>query len=265
MNPQSTINISDGYVRGLEGREEVTFNISGGDVDPILRMEDYSTANIGAGNYLTIEGRGHSSINLSGGQFDDVSALENSSLSINWGQFIHVGVLEESSLNISGGTFEHVMASGWGPAAQISGGSIQRLLLENSVLDISGGEIYSLGNMNPQSTINIRDGYVRGLEGRQEVTFNITGGDVDPELFMQDYSTANISAGNYLTIEGRGHSSISLSGGTAEHIALWESATGEISGGIIQELFATGNSIIDIFGSEILWFLCADDFSVVNM
>jgi hypothetical protein len=175
------------------------------------------------------------------------------------------------------------MASGWGPAAQISGGSIQRLLLENSVLDISGGEIYSVENMNPQSTINISNGYVRGLEGRNEVTFNITGGDVGTELFMQDYSTANISAGNYQMIDGRGHSSINLSGGqfmdvgvgeessldlsggTAEHIALWESATGEISGGTIQELFATGHSIIDIFGGEILWFLCADDFSVVNM
>jgi hypothetical protein len=283
MNAQAIINISDGYVRGLEGQEQVTFNITGGDVGDELLMYDYSTANISAGNYIHVGGQGHSSINLSGGQFMDVD------------------VWEEACLNISGGTFEHVMANGWGPAAQISGGAIQHLLLENNLLDISGGEIYSLENMNAQATINISDGYVRGLEGREEVTFNISGGDVDPILRMDDYSTLNISAGINQMIGGLGHSSIDvsggqfdlvvvlqeaslnisggqftdvgaeqnsklgISGGTFEHVLVWENVMAEIFGGTIQEFLASDSSTTDIFGGEIVGFLCADGSSVVNI
>jgi hypothetical protein len=156
MNPQATINISDGYVRGLgDGREQVTYNISGGDVGAELSMYDYSTANISAGNYMDLHGEGHSSINLGGGQFEHVDVWEEASLNITGGQFINVGAGQNSTLSISNGTFDHVVV--WeNVMAEVFGGTVQEFIASgSSTTDIFGGEI--LGHLCAEdlSMVNI--------------------------------------------------------------------------------------------------------------
>ena len=247
----NVFNISGGEVWGLEGRDQMVINVTGGRIDEQLDMSGYSILNISYTHpysWQMISGCENSTLNISGGEFENVNVLDNGTLKFSSG-YIH-----DLSINRNW--------EDYGQATFISGGRIDNIRSYNNgsqVFNISGGQInvsgYGSDSICQGSNIfNISGGEVWGLRGSDQMVINVTGGRIDDWLDMGGYSILNMAYTDpysWQCISGYEHSTINITSGSYSDIMLTDDSLLRLRNGLINSLIAGGNSYAILEGGTV--------------
>jgi hypothetical protein len=114
-----------------------------------------------------------------------------------------------------------------------SGGLTEVTALEESIVNVSGGTIYTIAAWN-SSTVNASGGSVYSLEAWESSTANVWG-------------EADVSS-----LGSRGSGVVNMSGGMADYVGAIESGTVNLSGGLVLDsLWAGDSGIINIYGYDL--------------
>ncbi len=194
-----------------------TLNLSGGETLPRYFTLAGATLNIEDGNtnYNLIAQAG-STINFENGTIDTGSYLtQNSTLNMTGGIVERQFRIINSTFNFHGGT---IRSGDPPPTPGCYTCSVTGASANDSVINITGGEVggYFLAYSNNQ--INVSGGYIRGgftLYGENN-QLNITGGTFKDELIVDQTNSANIS------------------GGVLDSLCVYDGGTVHLSGGQVK-------------------------------
>jgi hypothetical protein len=142
----STLNILDGSLFGLDARNRTQATVSGGYIRAIDTF-DSSQATVSGGSKRYIDAHDNSQVTVSGGSMSRFHAYDGSQVTISGGSISSgtfwgtLTTFDSSRVAVSGGSIGsgiHAMADS---QVIVSGGSMRRLtLMENAVLTIDGSD-----------------------------------------------------------------------------------------------------------------------------
>ena len=195
----STINISGGYLGSITAYQGSQINISGGDVLGSLYARQGSEVNISGGevieNYrwslvvdegsilnmtggyvnttIDIEG----DFNMSGGKVNGwLEALADSHVTFSGGEISGFHARERTIIDISGGTIWSLSSAGEESQLSISGGFFRQYLNANGQVDISGGVFHDYFQTTGQ--VDISGGrFMREFQALEGSSINLLGGN----------------------------------------------------------------------------------------
>ena len=192
------VTISDGTVGDFfSAYDESVVNILGGEVGNYFRAYSGSTVNIEGGTVIELVGLQGSRVNISGGNIGNPTASNPSlgKLHINGGE-----------IDITGGTFFNVTTITSSQNARISGGFFNDPLGLSVDSNISGGFFNDGISLSRSSTANISGGTIKLLSVEDESTVaNVTGGVISETILLD--GTLNLYGGQVTAVIQAGYDS----------------------------------------------------------
>jgi len=135
----NVFNISGGEVWGLQGRDNMTINVTGGKIGDYIDIGGQSILNVSVGNYSAINGFMEGQIRISGGTYNDIHLNDNSLLQLRNGSINSLTAGGDSYAILEGGIIYELLVKDFAAVELYEGAIVSHILArDDGIIKIYG-------------------------------------------------------------------------------------------------------------------------------